>query len=293
MNDLELFLTDELHLRKVKRRGDWLMFCCIWHDENNPSCGINTSSLLVNCFSCGTHGSIYNLIAEALDINILEAMMKYPSFQEYLDNGLFVDVQKEEEVVEDFTTEFYMLDDYDGSYRGITKDEIDKYQIKQDEHGIIFPLIQDYTVIGAVRRNFKGKMRYTNLFQFHKGNTFFGLEHYEQMGGEIILCEGIFDWLSLRRAGFTNVLCMLGSKITTKQVQILNSLIHNRIVLALDNDMAGVNGCKQIMRKLKDEYLVFNYDKENFAIGEDIGDKSEEVVRRGIENALFIVEEDK
>lgn len=289
MEDLENFLSNELNLEKVKRRGDWLMFCCAWHSENNPSCGINLSSLLVNCFSCGTHGSIYNLIAEVQDISIFEAIMKYPSFQAQLENNEDAPLEEEEIFEEDFTTEFFMLDDYVGDYRGLTVPEIDKYQIKKDTFGIIFPLIQNYKVIGAVRRNFSGKMRYTNLFQFHKGNTFFGLEHYEPMCGEIILCEGIFDWISIRRAGFTNVLCLLGSKITTTQVRILNTLTHNRVVLALDNDEAGIKGCEQIMKKSPDDYLLFNYDKENFAVGEDIGDKEREVIRQGVEEAIFII----
>ena len=46
----------------IKKTGDWIMTRCLFHDENNPSFGINIHSGCYNCFACGVSGSFNELV---------------------------------------------------------------------------------------------------------------------------------------------------------------------------------------------------------------------------------------
>ena len=46
-------LCIDLGLEKVTVRGDNIMFCCPYHGERNPSCGIHAEKEVGGCFACG------------------------------------------------------------------------------------------------------------------------------------------------------------------------------------------------------------------------------------------------
>lgn len=49
----------------VKRNGqDQVKICCPFHDDKNPSCGLNTKKRVFNCFSCGEKGNILDFFAK-------------------------------------------------------------------------------------------------------------------------------------------------------------------------------------------------------------------------------------
>lgn len=75
---------------------------------------------------------------------------------------------------------------------------------------------------------------------------------------EVILTESLGDLLSLFESGIENVLCCFGKNISTKLLNRLVSLNLNRIILAFNNDGAGLDACKKSTEKLKH---FFNVEK--------------------------------
>ncbi|GHU50711.1 hypothetical protein FACS1894200_10330 [Spirochaetia bacterium] len=45
-------------------------FCCLWHDDTNPSMGIEPSGTNAHCFSCGTNADIYSFAAIFYNLDI-------------------------------------------------------------------------------------------------------------------------------------------------------------------------------------------------------------------------------
>lgn len=84
----------------------------------------------------------------------------------------------------------------------------------------------------------------------------------------VILVEGFFDVAKLVEAGCRNVVALMGSTISTEQVERLvwiRTLVRcPRILLFLDRDQAGQSGCRQVQERLQHHDLdveVFEWDQ--------------------------------
>ena len=76
---------------------------------------------------------------------------------------------------------------------------------------------------------------------FHKGDIVYGAHHARvpaARADEVIACEGYMDVLALHQAGLKNVIGVMGTSLTDKQVGELAKLAKT-VLLALDADSAG------------------------------------------------------
>ncbi len=76
---------------------------------------------------------------------------------------------------------------------------------------------------------------------FHKGDIVYGAHLARPSAtkaGEVIACEGYTDVLALHQAGIPNVVCVMGTAMTERQIGELAKL-GDRVLLALDADSAG------------------------------------------------------
>ena len=69
--------------------------------------------------------------------------------------------------------------------------------------------------------------------------------------GELILCEGYMDVISMHQAGFTNAVATLGTAITSEHARII-SRFAKTVYLAYDSDSAGQNATKKAIEKLSE-----------------------------------------
>ena len=60
--------------------GDNIQFCCPWHGETRPSCGIHIYDEYGKCFACGEHFNLAKLVAHQLGFT-------YPNGEEDLSRG--------------------------------------------------------------------------------------------------------------------------------------------------------------------------------------------------------------
>ena len=72
----------------------------------------------------------------------------------------------------------------------------------------------------------------------------------------LIICEGPLDAITLKLHGF-NATCTVGSSISTIQMQMLKEFT-GRIILAYDNDEAGVRGLEKF-NVLRKQFLMPNF----------------------------------
>lgn len=125
---------------------------------------------------------------------------------------------------------------------------------------VMFP-IQDvnHRVIGFGGRVMgEGEPKYLNSPEtqvFDKSRNLFGLNFARTArAGNIILCEGYMDVISLHQAGFTQAVASLGTAFTAGHANILRRYTEN-VYLAFDSDGAGVKAALRAIGILKEVEL--------------------------------------
>ncbi len=91
---------------------------------------------------------------------------------------------------------------------------------------------------------------------FDKSGALFALDRAEQAiraGGEVVLVEGYMDALQAHQAGFGNVVAIMGTALTERQVSLVRTMAR-RYALALDPDTAGEEATR---RSLEGAFDIF------------------------------------
>ena len=122
---------------------------------------------------------------------------------------------------------------------------------------VMFP-IQDinHRVIGFGGRVMgDGKPKYLNSPEteiFDKSRNLYGLNFARtSRKGNVILCEGYMDVITMHQAGFTRAVASLGTAFTSGQASLLRRYA-NEILLSYDSDGAGVNAALRAIGILKE-----------------------------------------
>lgn len=126
---------------------------------------------------------------------------------------------------------------------------------------VMFP-IQDinHRVIGFGGRVMgDGTPKYLNSPEtpvFDKSRNLYGLNFARTArAGNIILCEGYMDVISMHQAGFTQAVASLGTAFTAGQANLLRRYTDN-VLLAYDSDGAGTNAALRAIGILREVGLT-------------------------------------
>lgn len=154
--------------------------------------------------------------------------------------------------------------------RNISKEDIIKYNIGYCEFG------KYSNMIIVPSYNAKGDLNYFISRNFNKNSTvkyknpdvsrdIIGFELFINWNVPIILCEGVFDAIAIKR----NVIPLLGKTIQKSLMKkIINSSVKN-IYIALDKDAIkqALNFCESLINEGKEVYLVDLKDKDPSDMG--------------------------
>jgi len=122
----------------------------------------------------------------------------------------------------------------------------------------------------------------TNAFK--KGNLLFGLYENKQSIIEkdcVYIVEGQFDVIKAVEKGFTNIVALGNSHMTSYQFSVISRYTDN-IFLLLDNDEAGEKGRKRIVEKFGKLANI-----QNFYLPESYKDIDEYFTKTGDESVSF------
>lgn len=123
---------------------------------------------------------------------------------------------------------------------------------------VMFPVIdlRGNVVAFSGRLLGDGKPKYLNSPDteiYTKGEIVFGLNLAKnEPEGNLILCEGNLDVVSLSQAGFTGAVAPLGTAFTNVQARVLSKYA-KKVVVAFDNDSAGLKATEKALRLLEDQ----------------------------------------
>lgn len=270
-------LCKDLGLQKVKRRGENVMFCCPFHGERNPSCGIHIHKLVGNCFACGETFNLVKLVAHMKSISILAA-------KDYVSEYLNTDYKEtnlsnlrfygEEAPADDIKPLVNLAPYRSGEIvhpyllkRGFTEDDFVKFNLGWDSVNkrITIPFFTEsgellgFSGRAVLNPSDKGyESVYGNapkyfIYNFKAKDYFFPLNLFKP-SKEVILVEGLLDAMWLHKMGYSNTLSIISAELSKTQALKLKSFNTEKIILCLDNDSAGEKGCERIYNLLKNDF---------------------------------------
>jgi DNA primase len=263
-------LIKDLGLRKVKIREEEIMASCpfakITHAsgyDEHPSFSINIEKGVYNCFTCGAKGIIEDLIAKTQGISMSQAI-------DYLENlGLsrieilshtYLHEEEEEETIR-YIPEM-VLENYNK-----LSEPYEMYEGIVDGRECVIFVVRDYKcrLVGAIARSKIDKM-YKNMWEMKKKYFVLG-EQDVQYFEPLVIVEGPGDMLAIKRAGFNNVVSLMGATMSIEQANKIERFTTD-IIVWLDRDKAGYDGTYRIFNML-DSRLYLKFVNTSLMIGKD------------------------
>lgn len=245
--------------------GEELRAKCPLHDDSNPSFSLNLQTGLWICFSRCGGGSFVDLVQKVLSYNFAEANEwiktngKRVSIQQ-LENQLELEFHRKPESPHYMPLDAGYITKYNSLTsdimplwfleRGFTWETIWKWRIRYDPiwDAVTIPVFMGDQFVGTITRNTQPQFpKYQNSPNLPKTEMLFGEISPNQ--NYIILVEGCLDTLWLWQNGY-NVGGLLGTSISGTQLDILKRYKFGEIVLALDNDKAGIEATTKVMNQL-------------------------------------------
>lgn len=275
--EMFLNLLEESGAKNLRKVGDIYRCTCPLHGgDNDTAFTFNPSNMLFNCFTeCGG-GDIFDFIAMKNDIDIDEDFKKVikltcEQFNISLDNLSLdnINLSYRKEMFEyikyiNGKNEVYN-NPYDLSllgqryfikdYRGLNSEFLINYGVSfvNDLNRICFEVRdENNNIIGASLRALKDD----NIKWLHRpksiktGRILYNLFNVVNKGYKsVYIVEGIMDCLNLINLGIENVVCSFGARVTKEQTMLLIKYF-DEVILAFDNDNAGIEARTKAIQRL-------------------------------------------
>lgn len=284
-------------LQKMKSSGDDIMVQCPYHGdgkEKRPSAGISKKNGQFHCFACGEVHTLPEVISYCFG---KDDRLGVFGWNWLLKNFLTVNVQERKDITLDFNRKKtveqinYVSESELESYRfyhpymykrKLTEEIIDLFDIGYDKatESITFPIRNvSGDCLFVARRSVNKKW-----FSYPVGveKPLYGLYELtilENFPNELIVCESMLDALTCWVYGkYAVAMNGLGSDLQFKQ---LSDLPCRKLILATDNDDAGMKARKRIRQKVKNkiitEYILPEGRKDINELSKEEFDSLEEV----------------
>ena len=254
-------------------------FHCPFCKHHKPKLEIDPKTGFYHCWTCEPATKGRNLIAllrkvQASSSQIAEMRGYFPDGKGELEDKTYEVVTLPKEFIPFAKSSSKLTYRQAKSYitkRGITEEDILKYNIGYCEGGkyrnsIIIPSYDEKGRINYfISRSFeKDPGRKYNAPSCNKNNLI-GLEYFINWRVPVVLCEGIFDAIALKR----NAIPLFGKTIPKALMMKLVQSAVKTVYLALDNDAfkSSIKYAQQLIDLGKDVYLIELNGKDPSEIG--------------------------
>lgn len=251
---------------------------CPFHDDINPSMIVNLEDGSWFCFGCNLTGDAKKFVklmeANHNGLNDLQAYKKYLQILKSdkcsgikINRSQVKQRQPQRELYNEAYDYYHGLKKINWSNpetsgdiseiveardymmkRGFTPDALNKCKAKvtyNRSYGIIFPMLDNGKFKGWVCRTMvkaiEEKRKYLYNEGFSRATTLVGDYGTEDF---VFVVEGYMDRLKFVQFGVSNVVAILGWKMSPQQIQKLKDKGITKVISALDNDDCGKKGTK-------------------------------------------------
>lgn len=283
MIDALIYLIDSvLGTGKPTSKGNRAYFCSeCKHHKQKLEVNLDESSShfqSYNCWTCGFKGKKLTTLFKKLEVDYdkisqLKLLVKSSSKESKQEITLTEKISLPKEFISLINPPSSLTAKHALYYlknRGITQDDIIKYNIGYCEFGVYsnMIIIPSYDAKGNlnyfISRNFNknSSIKYKNP---NISRDIIGLELFINWDVPIILCEGIFDAMTIKR----NAIPLLGKTIQPNLMKKIIDSTVEKIYIALDKDAIkqALKFCEELMNEGKEVYLVDLQDKDPSEMG--------------------------
>lgn len=273
INERELMGRCPVHIRTVGR------------EDRSPSWSMNASSGLWICFSCGARGTLSALLRELSGDDSISA-------QQFLINAgmqrLTATNTGNEEIPvlvdRDVFFNFERVNDHRCAGRNLDPDIVYRFGVRWNpkNRSWAIPIISPMGQLQGWQEKKPGWVRNFPV-GVKKSTTLFGIERVKST--TVILVESPLD--VVRFAGVfdkPNAVASFGAMISYEQSRLLTH-IANRVVVAMDNDEAGMEANRYIYKTMDTPRRGIRWWNYNGCSAKDIGEMTDEEIERGLATA--------
>lgn len=270
-------------LRTIEDRGDEIRVPCPHHSnglEKTPAMFIRKEDGLFNCFVCGFSGKNFSrFVGECFNRSeeYGEDWLIANYASDYINQGIILDkINISNNDTEDKYLDDSILEAFESYHpymtkRHLTKDVIEKYEIKYDTdtQSIVFP-VRDINgkLKFLTRRSVEGKKF---IIDKNASKSDIYLLNYVRDKKTVFVVEAQLSALVMNGWGYPTI-AMLGAGTTEEQMDTLNSTSIRRFILCYDNDSAGWKGVSRFKKFINKDRFV---DVVNLPLNKDPNDMSE------------------
>ncbi len=264
LNILEILDSYSLNY-KVTPAGN-ANFCCPFHHEKNPSCGMHKYTGLWKCFACGISGNLVSFVAEMdnSDLDTAEKKIRKQWINRIPDtNTLYATVvnilSRRPSIVEnDPTFPEWILSKYTRNWdymhtRGFKDETLQFFNVVYDPQTQYqgFPCYDlDNKLVGVTGRNTQnGEPRYFPLIRFRKSQFVFNMNRIDKTK-PVIAVEGEINCMAMYQHGYQNTVAFLGASVSQHQIDIIKNSGVKELIIFFDSDPAGNKGTKTLFKNL-------------------------------------------
>lgn len=252
-----------------------IQFCCPWHGERRPSCGISVDKQAGKCFACGETFNLPKLIAQCKGYSFPEAYDFLAEFT-YTDDrsielGEIRRYDEEGEAAGDFVQPLYKIAPYKSGkvihpyleHRGFNEEDVQQFMLGWDsfEKRITIPVFwKNGELCGVIGRSvLKNAQPKYKIYDFPQSKIIFPYNLFTVLDKSAIIVEGTLDAMWLHKFGYKNAVSIINATVSEEQLRLLQKEGVERLILALDSDKAGERGCARLYEKAKREFQMFRF----------------------------------
>ena len=220
-----------------------------------------------NCHGCHKKGSLGRMAKEGGErFNLGEV-----NLHDYILNAVATPEKHERVMSEAFLTPLMMTTDY-WRLRGLSPKVIKRFQLGQDltNNTATIPVRNEgRQLLGVIERQLGGKgSKYKNPPGFKKTHHLFGAWELDSTHDSVCIVEGPVDALAMWDVGIPAV-SLYGSKVSTRQVELLKRLNIHHVVLFTDHDEAGTIAMEDVIGALPGSGILWSMARYGSKWGKD------------------------
>lgn len=254
-------------------------------EDRSPSWSMNSSTGLWICFSCGAKGTLTTLVSELTG----DGDASLAVHRAIINTGINPVPVVQRDVPVDWVAfgKFVRVPQRLLNTRNIDPDMAWRYGIRwdTDDRCWIIPIVTRHGMLKGWQAKKVGWVRNFPV-GVKKSETLFGIDRFTS--STAVLVESPLD--VVRFASVCDppqALASFGASVSDTQIRLLSESA-DRLIVALDNDEAGIAASKKLFKTLpnfKKGIRWFNYGSTNC---KDIGDMTDDQIWSGVKNSTII-----
>lgn len=258
------------------------------HADNSPSWSMNASTGLWLCFSCGARGTLSMLLSELSgEEGISAQQFLINAGMQRLTNAATSTYQVPQKLDTEAFFKFERVSDKHCFAKNLDPDIIYRYGVRWNpaNKSWCIPIISSMGSLMGWQEKRPGWVRNFPI-GIEKSKTLFGVERFRSRTS--VLVESPLDVIRFAMVfSKPQAVASFGAQVSKSQMDLLLHM-SDTIVIAMDNDEAGVESSKRLYKNLGTPRKGIKWWSYSTTSAKDIGDMTDDEIETGLLTATVV-----